>query len=194
MGQPADRAFGRSKLLLQRGAILLGIGQPVIDTLNAFLEGFNLGWCNLLPGHCSCRTQYKRECEHEYCGQSQWQGLLSGQLILTRLCPVISFGCSRPINVSREGATSLRLPPSFRLILRLPVYTRGTGPIVCAVWACPELGSAICSQFPWSAVISASPPTSSRASTTRCTQWSRHSTALMAASNLPVCPTMSPLA
>ena len=68
---------------------------------------------------------------------------------------------------------------------------RGTRLLVCAVWGCPLATLSMHSAFPWSAVTRASPPTSLKADSTRPRQASTASTALMAASSLPVCPTMS---
>ena len=84
-------------------------------------------------------------------------------------------------------------PPSCSVALR-PTYSSGTFSSVCWVCACWWISSFICSQLPWSAVISTSPPMACIASTQRLTQASSVSTALTAASKMPVWPTMSQLA
>ena len=74
----------------------------------------------------------------------------------------------------------------------------GTKLVVCAVCACSFTFSVmkerICSALPWSAVMNTSPPTFVVWLTIRPRHLSTVSTALTAASKLPVCPTMSALA
>jgi hypothetical protein len=70
-------------------------------------------------------------------------------------------------------------------------HQSGTAFVVCAVCGSPLVGSTISSQFPWSAVISISPPIASTASATRSRQAPTVSIAFTAAGSTPVCPTMS---
>ena len=88
---------------------------------------------------------------------------------------------------------SARQPPSRSFTSPQPTATKGTTLVVWAVKGVPS-GFIIFSALPWSAVIKAQPPAFSTADTTWSTQVSTASTALTAASNTPVWPTMSQLA
>ncbi len=109
-GEPAYFLFEPGELLLQRGTVFLGVGKPLINIGNLFLEIFYLARCDLLLRQC-----WRDDCKHRH-----RQPKTQNQPISTRLCPVISAGCSRLIRLSRVGATSLRLPSSLRLTLRGP--------------------------------------------------------------------------
>src|SRR5271165_6588408 len=106
--------------------------------------------------------------------------------------PVIAVGFGRPMMSSNVGAMSERRPFS-RCAIAAGGFTttNGTGLSVCAVCGSPVSGSRIISALPWSAVRTSVPPACSTASDSRPRQASTVSTALVAASIRPVCPTMS---
>ncbi len=110
--------------------------------------------------------------------------------------PVICSGFSKFIIYNIVGAISANLPSSFNLedFKFSPTAINGTGFVECAVIVVFVSGSYICSALPWSAVISACPPLESILSTTFPTHVSTVSTAFIAASTTPVCPTISGLA
>ncbi len=84
-------------------------------------------------------------------------------------------------------------PPSFTLLTSSSITKQYTLPTVWFVSVCPS-ESLISSQFPWSDVRSMEYSFSLAFSIILPRQASTVSTAFIAASKLPVCPTISPLA
>src|SRR5262249_32699939 len=85
-----------------------------------------------------------------------------------KLRPVISGGFSMPSNSNIVGATSSSEPPSRKVPLNWGSQRmNGTGLVVWAVCGPPPAGSIICSQLPWSEVMTATPLTGSIVPTTQ---------------------------